>query len=273
MDGPRFDGLARSLATSGSRRGFLGGLLGLGAALLGGGRAGAACLPYGRPCNAGDACCNGSECQGGVCRCPAGSGVCNTINGPLCLTCPPDQLVAAGCRCLCKVGGQPPVGGVCPCPPGLTRCGAACVDTQSDPANCGGCGAGCDDGNECTTDACGGGTCAHAAATGAACNGGTGACDASGQCVPNDPQGTCADGADFCASTPGNFNCNGNNACTCHVSISSGTTVCGIQVACNAGCAVDADCGAGNFCVNGATQACCGVGTGSTICVTPCPAP
>ncbi len=43
MDGPRFDRLARSFAGAGSRRRFLGGLLGLGAGLAGSSAAGAAC--------------------------------------------------------------------------------------------------------------------------------------------------------------------------------------------------------------------------------------
>ena len=87
MDGSRFDDLARSLAGGGSRRGFVAGLLGLGAAVLGGAARGApaaaqaGCRNYGQGCAAGEACCGGAACQGGVCRCPAGAAVSNTING------------------------------------------------------------------------------------------------------------------------------------------------------------------------------------------------
>jgi hypothetical protein len=143
MDPQRFDDLTRTVAGGVSRRRLLAGA----AAALGGALnrrpAAAACAAYGRPCAADGSCCNGSTCQGGVCRCPARAAVCNTASGPACVACPPGQILGAGCRCLCKTTGQPPVGGVCPCPNGQTACGGACVDTASDAAHCGGCGADC----------------------------------------------------------------------------------------------------------------------------------
>jgi hypothetical protein len=45
------------------------------------------------------------------------------------------------------------VDGACLCKPGLSRCGDACVDLQSNPAHCGECGA------DCGEEACGAGAC------------------------------------------------------------------------------------------------------------------
>jgi hypothetical protein len=83
LDGSRFDRLARSMASARSRRGLLGGLLGLGAGLAGLASGGAAC--------------------------------------------PPGQVLGAGRRCLCRLTGRPPAGGVCPCPAGQCDFGAGCA--------------------------------------------------------------------------------------------------------------------------------------------------
>jgi hypothetical protein len=173
MDPHRFDGLTRGFATGLSRRRLLGAAAAaaLGAA-LGRRPAAAGCTPYGRPCAAGDGCCNGAACQGGVCRCPAGTSVCNTASGPACVACPPDQLLGAGCRCLCRSTGREPGPDGCPCPTGLTACGAACVDTASDAAHCGGCGLACVAGPNTGGVACRGGAC-----VGAGCLPGFADCD------------------------------------------------------------------------------------------------
>lgn len=68
------------------------------------------------------------------------------------------------------------------CPNGIC-CNGICVDTQTDPTNCGGCGQSCDDGNPCTDDFCVNGTCFSVpSSSGTPCP--TGECDGNGNCVP-----------------------------------------------------------------------------------------
>jgi hypothetical protein len=67
------------------------------------------------------------------------------------------------CTTRCR-DDQQCLAGACTCRPGLLECGGVCVDPDSDPANCGGCG------KSCGTGACGGGVCKSA------CNGSTNKC-------------------------------------------------------------------------------------------------
>jgi hypothetical protein len=142
-------------------------------------------------------------------------------------------------------------GGTCQCPSGTTFCNyVACVDTTSDPNNCGGCGAACATGYECIQGACTNpcvaldqchvvgtpdpttGVCSNpAAADGTACNDGnactqTDTCQ-SGACTGQNPvvctaanqchtAGTCDPASGACsnpAATDGTA-CNDGNACT-----------------------------------------------------------
>jgi hypothetical protein len=57
--------------------------------------------------------------------------------------CPAGQIRVAGGRCVCRATGRPPGPVGCPCSNGLTKCGTACVDLTTDPANCGDCGVVC----------------------------------------------------------------------------------------------------------------------------------
>jgi hypothetical protein len=254
MDGHRFDDLARSLAGGLNRRRFLTGLAtGAVAAALGRGGAAAACATYGQPCTPASGCCNGSTCQGGVCRCPAGASVCNTINGPACVACPPDQLLGAGCRCLCAASGRPPdpATGLCPCPNGQQRCGGACVDTGANPNHCGGCELTCFSSNACETATCQGGSCVCSAFAGAACDDGNRCtvddiCQADGACagVPIDCSalddqcvvGSCdpTTGACYAASRPDQTPCTGTDACFRTYACQAGACVGGDPIDCEA---------------------------------------
>ncbi len=79
MDESRFDALARSLATSPSRRRML---IALAAGLLSSplGRrppsAAAACKRVGQNCDQNGDCCAGAECAGGACQCKNGKSEC-----------------------------------------------------------------------------------------------------------------------------------------------------------------------------------------------------
>ena len=50
----------------------------------------------------------------------------------------------------------------------MNACGGSCVDTQTDPLNCGGCGIACDGGKFCNTGACSA-TCGALTTCGASC--------------------------------------------------------------------------------------------------------
>jgi hypothetical protein len=51
-------------------------------------------------------------------------------------------------------GGQSCSAGSCGCPSGQTLCGATCISTQADPANCGYCGTQCQPGETCSSGVC-----------------------------------------------------------------------------------------------------------------------
>lgn len=126
---------------------------------------GAACGPCTASC-AGRAC--GSDGCGGSCGSCAGGEVCNPS-------------------------------GQCVCP--VSECAETCVDTNTDPANCGQCGRACGAGEYCGGGAClcapvcGGRQCGDDACGGScgSCGGGQ-VCNSSGQCA-------CASGATLCAGS------------------------------------------------------------------------
>jgi RHS repeat-associated protein len=115
-------------------------------------------LPQGAPCNDGNACTPMDTCQNGVCSsanqvvctasdqchvagtCDPSSGLCSNPTAPDGTSC--GQVDASTSTMICQAG-------VCGCPTGQTACGSACVDTHSDPNNCGGCGNACGPGLSC----------------------------------------------------------------------------------------------------------------------------
>lgn len=158
------------------------------------------------------------------------------------------------------------------CPAGQTYCNGECINTQTDPANCGTCDNDCTGGNACNTAVCNQGACGTTPNTGAPCNGGLGTCNASGQCIAT----VCAGKATASPCFPfdaGTCN-NGGSTCRCGTDI-HGNVACYENAFCNGGpqqCASNADCvamgfAAGSICFR-AKDICCVSETG---CTTPCP--
>lgn len=173
MDAAHFDSLTCSLTTAGSRRralvAILGGMLGL----LGMVQPDAVWAKSGK-CK--PACNQCTTCKKGTCK-KSNSGKKQCKKG----TC---QLKASGTPCTVPTGGIC-TNGTCDCPGGLTNCGGTCVDTKTDAANCGTCGAACPTNQVCLSN----GSCATV-------------CGSSCPCIAP----ASVEGPEYC--TPPVFNCN-----------------------------------------------------------------
>jgi hypothetical protein len=115
---------------------------------------GLVCAGGGAPptaCPAGQVLCNGACYPEGACPpaadCPPGQGLCYGI----CRDFLNDPGYCGGCSTACP-GGICSAGACVSCAEGLTPCGAACVDTRTDLANCGFCGNLC--GTQCLDGQC-----------------------------------------------------------------------------------------------------------------------
>jgi hypothetical protein len=101
MDGPRLDGIARTIATGMGRRRVAAGVA---AALLGGlalpRPAAAACKNPGRRCDRNQDCCDGAECRGRECRCKTGRAEC----GNDCVKTDTDEQHCGRCNRRCDGG-------------------------------------------------------------------------------------------------------------------------------------------------------------------------
>ncbi|MEI8257213.1 MAG: hypothetical protein WCJ30_16185, partial [Deltaproteobacteria bacterium] len=179
------------------------------------------------------------------------------------------------------------------CPAGQITCGASCVNTGSDPLNCGACGATCTDGT-CTSGSCicpsgltaCGGACIGCA--GGSCTAGACVCPAGrllclGICVLNDALhcGTCANVCTVPAS--GTATC---TAGTCGLACNTGFHLCGTTCSSNTS---PSSCGtsctpctpptatncSGNIVISSTlpatcTAGTCGFGTGMATCTNGC---
>jgi hypothetical protein len=192
MDSSRFDALARSLTLPGSRRRALAlalsGALGVaGLVRSDDAAAGGKCKPKCKECTkCKKGTCKDGKCKKGKCK-PAANGT------------------------PCSVGTCQ--GGICECASGTTACAGGCVNTRTDPRNCGSCGRRCAINQLCLAGIC---TCPG--------TGGAGVC--SGQ----NPGATCCllmDGSPVC-SCAGTSGPDFVNAATCTFTASCppNTTAC-----------------------------------------------
>ncbi|HVU00601.1 MAG TPA: kelch repeat-containing protein [Polyangiaceae bacterium] len=214
---------------------------------------------------------NGACLAGGTCGCKTGFLDCDdTVPG--CETSANDPKHCGSCTKSCSAAAPSCDGKTCGVGCGTgTACGASCVDTKTDPLNCGGCGnavgknricvAGkpacasgfidCDGvASDCETnsqtDANHCGVCGTACKPGAVCS--AGACTCS-PATPNDCGGACRQ----CCS---DAQCSDGNSCTadtCAGGVCISGTVCAGGGKCCAGagcfaCCSDGDCGAGQVC-------------------------
>jgi len=203
MDDRRFDLLARALAAASTRRAALAGLLAaLGPAAVGGqeqerGRAhgegggptAEACVPSGQRCGTG-----GGKTRTPCRRCCSRYAIRERAGIRRC-SCRPDGF-RAGSSAQCCTGVLGAAGYCGACAAGLTRCRTSCVDFQTDPANCSGCGVACGAGEICR-----GGACMPCGERGESCCPG-GACDGDLTCRANGtcglPPSTCNPDAPVC---------------------------------------------------------------------------
>ncbi len=123
--------------------------------------------------------------------------------------------------------GAAPSGGACVCLDGFRLCAGACLDTRTDPRNCGACGA------SCGAAACVGGACV---CNGPVCRGvcsditadpmNCGACGHACQPFPN-ANGVCVEGSCGAACLPGFGDCDINAANGCETDTMTNNTHCG----------------------------------------------
>lgn len=225
MDGPRFDDLAQSFSTLGSRRAALRALAGAALAAVAGRPAAAAagerrdcpkrrCRKPGyarnpRTCRCE---CERRRCSGGKefdpgscrCRCPSGMRECNDTCVPRDGCCPGDPPCPEDPKGCCHAPGLEvcTIDGCCIQIDGKKACNGFCVDTTVSRHHCGECGAACGPGEVCEGGACRPGCepgqepCGGGCVAAGTCCSGTHVCPAPyTQCCPGahlgDPGGCC----------------------------------------------------------------------------------
>lgn len=165
---------------------------------------------------------------------------------------------------LAACGGSPPAPGACGS--GYVDCGGTCVSLESDPANCGTCGAACDSGQVCAAGQCAtecapgqdtcDGACADLASDHDHCGACGNACDSEQACVNGACVLDCPSGYDICDGACVNLRSSWAHCGRCGM-ICSGNQVCA-----NGACAYDCPSGqlaCGGVCIDpGANKDHCG---------------
>src|SRR5579863_82045 len=146
-------------------------------------------------------------------------------------------------------GGTPGTGGIVgtTCPGTQTACGMDCIDTSSDPTNCGGCGIPCSSGQVCQNGVC-------------QCESGLMSCN--GSCVPSDAT-HCGSCSTACQS--GQVCSNGNCTASCDTNLTLCGSSCVDTTTSGTNCGgCGTACGATQHCASGSCVANVTTGTGGT---------
>ena len=191
-------------------------------------------------------------------------GVCGVAGGLIALSCSPSSGTpnngatagngggaSSGAGGMSTVGGGgAAVGGGGQCPVGTAPCGGACVNPNTDAANCGACGNACGSTQSCVNGACScpppllacGQACSNTATDVAHCSACNVACSAGQVCAGTC---TCQAGLTACANGCANTLADGANCGMCGTVCPAATPLCG-SAACVATCpAGQAQCGTG----------------------------
>ena len=142
------------------------------------------------------------------------------------------------------------------CPTPQMLCGTYCVNTNSDPSDCGACGTACPSGQACASGACVAGGIGSTCTSGSSC--------ASGNCVGGVCT-ACSAGLTSCGGTCDNLQTDQNNCGACGNVCTSGQT-------CTAGACVTTQQPAGSACSanNQCLSSVCGVNGTGICCATAC---
>ncbi|MFO0559030.1 MAG: hypothetical protein U0269_13530 [Polyangiales bacterium] len=220
----------------------------------------------------GNACGGGAnavaECVASTCglRCNTGFANCDSIASNGCESALNTAMNCGSCGTRCS-GSTPMCDGatgrcVSTCPPGQTQCGTSCVDTNTSPLHCGGCGSPCATPAN-STAVCASGTCSSVCVAGFAncdslpangcevnTNTNTSHCGRCSNPCPARANATVTCAAGSCGFTclSGFGDCDGNAANGCETSLTRDPANCGR-------CGVS--CGPNGACINGSTTPTC----------------
>ena len=217
-------------------------------------------------------CTTGTECSGACVNTDADRRNCGDCgvrcrgnqycdDGVCTRTCRPDcagrECGDDGCGGSCGTCGATYIcdaSGSCICSAGLTECGSSCVDTSSDPSNCGRCGTICGLDETCVDGSC------------------------TSTCTPSCAGRVCGDDGcgGICGTCPADRSCVAGGVCACNV----GTTECaGVCVStssdpnncgdCDVTCAADETCVSG-VCTSSCVPDCAGRECGDDGCASLC---